>query len=177
MSSFYSSKFQHHIEEILVAPVPSIIILVGYVAGGIARGMIVGISVLLVSLVFVDLHIDSPLLALSIALMSSAVFATAGFINAVYANSFDDISIIPTFVLTPLTYLGGIFYSISMLPDFWQQVSLYNPVLYMINGFRYSLYGVSDISFNHSLAVVTVFLIVLFTFALYLLNKGVGIKS
>lgn len=177
VSSFYSGKFQHHVEEILVSPVPSYIILLGYVTGGIARGLIVGIAVLLISMIFVDIRIEHPVAALLIVVATSAVFSAAGFINAVFANSFDDISIVPTFILTPLTYLGGIFYSISMLPSFWQEVSLFNPILYMINGFRYSLYGVSDIAFSHSLIIVGGFLVALLAVAQYLLVKGVGIKN
>jgi ABC-2 type transport system permease protein len=177
VSSFYSSKFQHNIEELLIAPLPNFIILAGYVAGGVARGVVVGVVVTLVSLFFTDLDIHSYAVTLTVFVLTSVLFAIAGFINAVYANSFDDISIVPTFVLTPLTYLGGVFYSISMLPEFWQRVSLANPVLYMVNAFRYGLLGVSDISLWLALAIILGFILVLGAFAMWLLARGVGIKS
>lgn len=177
VASFYSSKFQHNIEELLIAPLPNFIILAGYVAGGVARGVLVGIVVTLVSLFFTDLDIHSYGATLTVFVLTSVLFATAGFINAVYANSFDDISIVPTFVLTPLTYLGGVFYSIAMLPEFWQRVSLANPVLYMVNAFRYGLLGFSDISLWLALAIIVGFILALGAFAMWLLARGVGIKS
>jgi ABC-2 type transport system permease protein len=177
VSSFYSSKFQHNIEELLIAPLPNWIILAGYVAGGVARGVIVGIVVTGVSMFFSDLSIHSYGVTLVVFILTSVVFATAGFINAVYANSFDDISIVPTFVLTPLTYLGGVFYSISMLPTFWQQVSLANPVLYMVNAFRYGLLGFSDIALWQAFAIIVGFIAASWAFAMWLLARGVGIKS
>ncbi len=177
VASFYSSKFQHNIEELLIAPLPNFIILAGYVAGGVARGVLVGIVVTLVSLFFTDLDIHSYGATLTVFVLTSVLFATAGFINAVYANSFDDISIVPTFVLTPLTYLGGVFYSIGMLPEFWQRVSLANPVLYMVNAFRYGLLGFSDISLWLALAIIVGFILALGAFAMWLLARGVGIKS
>jgi len=177
VSSFYSSKFQQHIEELLIAPIPNWIILAGYVAGGVARGVVVGIVVTIVSMFFSDIAIHSYWVTLLVFVMTSILFALAGFINAVYANSFDDISIIPTFVLTPLTYLGGVFYSISLLPELWQKVSLANPILYMVNAFRYGLLGVSDIPLWVAFCIVLGFIVVLAAFALFLLNRGVGIKS
>jgi ABC-2 type transport system permease protein len=177
VSSFYSSKFQHNIEELLIAPLPNFLILAGYVAGGVARGVIVGIVVTLVSMFFSDLQIHSYAITFAVFVLTSILFATAGFINAVYANSFDDISIVPTFVLTPLTYLGGVFYSISLLPDFWQAVSLANPVLYMVNAFRFGLLGFSDISMVYAFAIIVFFIVALGTFAMWLLARGVGIKS
>jgi ABC-2 type transport system permease protein len=177
VASFYSSKFQHNIEELLIAPLPNFIILAGYVAGGVARGVLVGIVVTLVSLFFTDLDIHSYGATLTVFVLTSVLFATAGFINAVYANSFDDISIVPTFVLTPLTYLGGVFYSIGMLPEFRQRVSLANPVLYMVNAFRYGLLGFSDISLWLALAIIVGFILALGAFAMWLLARGVGIKS
>lgn len=177
VSSFYSSKFQHNIEELLIAPIPNFVILAGFVAGGVARGVVVGVIVTAVSLFFTDLDIHSYPITLLVFVLTSVLFATAGFINAVYANSFDDISIVPTFVLTPLTYLGGVFYSISMLPPFWQTVSLANPVLYMVNAFRYGLLGVSDIAMWQALAIIIGFILLLGTFAMWLLKRGVGIKS
>jgi len=177
VSSFYQAKFQHNVEEMLVAPIPPWVILTGYVMGGVARGVVVGILVTIVSLFFSDLSIHSYTITLGVFVLTSVLFALAGFINAVYANSFDDISIIPTFVLTPLTYLGGVFYSIKLLPEFWQDVSLANPVLYMVNAFRYGLLGVSDIPLSTAFYIILGFIVVLFLFALYLLKKGVGIKS
>jgi ABC-2 type transport system permease protein len=177
VSSFYSSKFQHHIEEILIAPVPEWIILAGYVGGGVARGMVVGLVVTLVSLFFTDLNIQHYGLAILVVILTSILFSIAGFINAVFADSFDDITIIPTFVLVPLTYLGGVFYSIQLLPEFWQNVSLGNPLVYMINAFRYSILGVSDIDPGFALSLILGFTLALGAMALWLLKKGVGIKS
>jgi len=177
VSSFYSSKFQRHVEELLIAPLPNWVILAGYVAGGVARGLVVGVVVTIVSLFFSDLTIHSYGVTLLVFILTSILFALAGFINAVYANSFDDISIVPTFILTPLTYLGGVFYSITLLPDFWQTVSLANPVLYMVNAFRFGLLGVTDIPLWMAFLIIISFIVALFAFAMYLLNKGVGIKS
>lgn len=176
VSSFYSSKFQRHVEELLIAPVPNWIIVAGYVGGGVARGVVVGIAVTGVSLLFTDLSIHSYGWTLTVFVLTSVLFALGGFINAIFANSFDDISIVPTFVLTPLTYLGGVFYSIRLLPEFWQQVSLANPVLYMVNAFRYGLLGVSDIPMSLALAIILLFILGLTAVSLYLLQKGVGIK-
>ncbi len=177
VSSFYSGKFQRHVEELLVSPVPDWVILAGYVGGGVARGLSVGVAVSIVSAFFVDFEVYSFSLGLLVFVMTSAVFATAGFINAVFANSFDDISIVPIFVLTPLTYLGGVFYSIDLLPAFWRQVSLFNPILYMVNAFRYGIYGVSDINILWAFFIMAGFLALLLGAALYLLRKGIGIKS
>lgn len=177
VSSFYGSKFQRHIEEMMVSPTPNYLILLGFVAGGVARGLSVGLAVTLVSLFFSHLHIHSLAVTVSIVLLTSILFSLGGFINGVFAKSFDDISIIPTFVLTPLTYLGGIFYSIKMLPEFWQHVSLANPILYMINAFRYGFLGVSDISPVVSYVIVIAFIAVLFAFSLHLLNRGYGIRT
>jgi ABC-2 type transport system permease protein len=177
VSSFYHSKYQHHVEELLVSPVPNWIILLGYVTGGVARGLVVGVVVTLVSFFFTDLQIAHYPLTLLVVVLTSVLFATAGFINAIFANSFDDISVIPVFVLTPLTYLGGVFYSIDMLPQFWQDLSLANPVLYMINAFRYGMLGVSDIRPEIALLLIAAFVLLLGAAALWLLKKGVGIKS
>ncbi|MFV2056861.1 MAG: ABC transporter permease [Thiohalomonadales bacterium] len=177
VSSFYSAKFQRNVEEMLVSPVPNYIILLGYTAGGLMRGLIVGAAVTVVSLFFTQLQVYSYFVVVSIIMMTSILFSLAGFINAVFANSFDDISIVPTFVLTPLTYLGGIFYSISMLPDFWQIVSLFNPILYMVNAFRYGFLGTSDTNLLHSYLIISIAIISLYTFCLYLLNTGKGIRS
>lgn len=177
VSSFYGSKFQRHIEEMLVSPIPNYVILIGYVCGGVARGLIVGIAVTAVSLAFHPLNIHSIPVMLSMIVLTAILFSLTGLINGVYANSFDDISIIPTFVLTPLTYLGGIFYSINMLPDFWQNVSLANPILYMVNAFRYGFLGVSDIDLWISYLISIGFIIVLYLFCLHLLRTGRGIRT
>jgi ABC-2 type transport system permease protein len=177
VSSFYGSKFQRHIEEMVISPTPNYIILLGYITGGVARGLIVGIAVTVVSLLFNPLNIHSLPVMFSMILLTAVLFSLAGLINGVYANSFDDISIIPTFVLTPLTYLGGIFYSISLLPDFWQTASLANPILYMVNAFRYGFLGVSDISLVTSYAISIGFIIILYLFSLHLLRTGHGIRT
>jgi len=177
VSSFYQAKFQRNVEELLIAPIPPWVVLWGYVAGGVARGVTVGLLVTLVSMIFSDFQVHSIGITLAVFVLTSVLFSLAGFINAIFANSFDDIAIIPTFVLTPLTYLGGVFYSIRMLPEFWQQVSLANPVLYMINAFRYGLLGVSDIPVSVAVHIILGFIAVLFFVALYLLKKGIGIKS
>jgi ABC-2 type transport system permease protein len=177
VSSFYGSKFQHHIEEMLVAPIPNSLIILGFVAGGVCRGLTVGVAVTLVSLFFSPFSMHSLGVTLSVVLLTSILFALAGLINGIFAKSFDDISIIPTFVLTPLTYLGGVFYSITMLPEFWQGVSHLNPILYMVNGFRYGLLGVTDINLWLSYAIILGFIAVLFFFSLHLLNKGHGIRN
>jgi ABC-2 type transport system permease protein len=177
VSSFYGSKFQRHIEEMIISPTPNYIILTGFVLGGVTRGLAVGIAVTLVSMVFHPLNIYSLWVILSMILLTAVLFSLAGLINGVYAKSFDDISIIPTFVLTPLTYLGGIFYSISMLPEFWQRLSLANPILYMVNAFRYGFLGVSDIHLGTSYAISIGFIVVLYVYSLYLLGKGHGIRT
>ena len=177
VSSFYSAKFQKSIEELLVSPTPNYLILVGYVAGGVARGIIVGIVVTVVAMFFSDIQIYSYTLSLLIFILTATLFSIAGLINAIYANSFDDISIIPTFVLTPLTYLGGIFYSIDMLPEFWQTLSLGNPILYMISSFRYGMIGITDTDLTTSILIIIGFTAVLFSYAMYLLNRGVGIRQ
>ncbi|GAA5317932.1 MAG: ABC transporter permease [Candidatus Pelagadaptatus aseana] len=177
VSSFYSAKFQHSIEELLVSPTPNYIILMGYLVGGSLRGLLVGFIVTLLSLFFADLTIHSLPVVVGIVLMTSILFSLMGFINAVYANSFDDISIIPTFVLTPLTYLGGVFYSISLLPEFWQKVSMLNPILYMVNAFRYGVLGVSDINVAYAFVGVFIFIVVLFAYSMYLLNSGKRLRN
>ena len=176
-SSFFSAKFQRNVEELLVAPVPNWIIIAGFVGGGVARAVLIGIIVTCVSMLFVDVKIYNLLIIAITLLLTSTLFATAGLINAVYAKSFDDISVIPTFVLTPLTYLGGVFYSMSLLPEFWQWVSKANPIVYMVNGFRYGFLGVSDVSYATSISVLLVFNAILFTVAYQLINRGVGIRT
>ena len=176
-SSFYSTKFQRNVEELLVAPVPNYIIILGYMGGGVSRGLLVGFFVTLVSLFFVDIQIHSVAVIVAMVALTSMLFALGGLINAIFANSFDDISIIPTFILTPLTYLGGVFYSMSLLPEFWQGVSKLNPIIYMVNTFRYGFLGVSDINVGYAFAIVALFVAILFGVALTLINKGVGLRS
>jgi ABC-2 type transport system permease protein len=177
VASFYGSKFQRNIDEMLVSPMPNYIIVLGYTVGGVCRGLSVGIVVTAVSLLFVDLQVAHWGVMLSVTLLTAMLFSFAGLINAIYANSFDDINIIPTFVLTPLTYLGGIFYSIDMLPEFWKHVSFANPILYMVNGFRFGILGVSDMPLTVAYTIIVTFTAALFGLCLYLLNKGIGIRS
>ena len=177
VSSFFGAKFGRHIEEMLVSPMSNASIIIGHVAGGVIRGLGVGLLVTVIALFFTRLDVAHPLIMLSMVLLSSTVFALAGFINALFAKKFDDISIVPTFVLTPLTYLGGVFYSISLLPEFWQGVSKANPILYMVNAFRYGVLGTSDINIVHAYTIVLLFVAVLFTACLMLLNRGVGIRE
>jgi len=176
VSSFFGSKMQNYIEEMLVSPISNLTIVIGFVCGGMARGLLVGSLVAIVSLFFSDIRPEYPLVTIAVALLTSMMFSLGGLINAVFAKSFDDISIVPNFVLTPLTYLGGVFYSIQMLPEFWQTVSKLNPVLYMISGFRYGILGSSDIPLWTSFSVIITFIMVLGTIAMVLLNRGVGIK-
>ncbi len=177
VSSFYSTKFQRHIEELLVAPVPNWVILSGYICGGMARGLLVGAVVTGISLLFTDIQVHNLVVTIAVYILTATLFALAGFINAVFADSFDDISIIPNFVLTPLSYLGGVFYSISMLPEIWQTIALANPILYMINAFRYGLLGVTDINIQIAFAITGGFILFLTLLSLFLLHKGVGIKN
>ncbi|MFK8015637.1 MAG: ABC transporter permease [Gammaproteobacteria bacterium] len=177
VSSFFGAKFGKHVEEMLVAPLPPIVILCGYLAGGMVRGLLVGALVSVVALFFTRLHIEHMLITASIVLLTSVVFSLAGFINAVFAKNFEGISVIPTFVLTPLTYLGGVFYSIDLLPEFWQNASKLNPILYMVNGFRYGFLGESDIPIGTAYLVIGVFIVVLGAFSLHLLRTGRGLRS
>ncbi len=177
VSSFYGAKFSRHIEEMLVSPIPNVVILLGFLTGGVARGLSVGLAVTIVAMFFTSFNVHSPLLVFSVAFLTALLFSLAGLINGVYATSFDDVSIIPTFVLTPLTYLGGIFYSIQLLPEFWQNASLINPILYMINSFRFGFLGVSDIDLTLALSIIILFIIVLFSSCLTLLNRGIGIRN
>lgn len=176
-SSFFSNKFQRSIEELMVAPVPNWIILSGFVVGGVARGLACGIIVMLLSLWFTDLYISHIFITLSVIVMTAIVFSTAGLINAIFATKFDDVTIVPTFILTPLTYLGGVFYSVSLLPDVWQWVSKLNPILYMVNTFRFGIIGVSDIPIFTAYGVLIFFIIVLGSWATYLLNTGYGMRT
>jgi ABC-2 type transport system permease protein len=177
VSSFFGAKFGGHIEELLVSPLPNWVILAGYVTGSLARGLIVGAVVLLVSLFFTRLEVQHPWITLSVLVLTAIVFSMAGMVNAIFAQKFDDIAIIPTFVLTPLTYLGGVFYTISLLPDFWRNVSSFNPILYMVNGFRYGMLGVSDVSIGTTYALIGVFGVILTAVCLWLLHAGKGLRS
>lgn len=176
-SSFFGAKFGRHIEEMLVSPLPNQYILMGYVMGGVLRGLLVGAVVTVVALFFTHLEVKHPLITISTVLLTAIVFSLGGFINAVFSRKFDDISIIPTFILTPLTYLGGVFYSIELLPDFWQNASRLNPILYMVNAFRYGILGESDIGIGMAYAIIGVFVIVLYSLCLFLMNRGVGLRS
>ncbi|NVJ67481.1 MAG: ABC transporter permease [Gammaproteobacteria bacterium] len=178
VSSFFSAKYQRSVEEMMVAPVPNWVILAGFVGGGVLRGLLTGFIVTMVSLFFIDnIAIHNILVVISVVILTSILFALAGFLNALFAKSFDDISIVPTFILTPLTYLGGVFYSIQLLPEFWQTVSKANPIIYMVNAFRYGFLGKSDISVGVAFGLILVFIFLLASLCLYLLNKGKGLRS
>lgn len=177
VSSFFGAKFQNHIEELLVSPVSNVTILAGYVLGGVARGLAVGIIVTVLSLFFAHLQVHNLWVTIGIVVLTSVLFSLLGFINAVYANSFDDISIIPTFVLTPLIYLGGVFYSIDLLPRFWAAVSQFNPILYVINAFRYGILGHSDIHVGFAFAMISIFTVLAAAYSLHLLNSGKGLRD
>lgn len=177
VSSFFGAKFQKHLEEMLVSPMPTWSIIIGHISGGVFRGLIVGSIVTMIALFFTKLQIVNIFVTVSIVVLTAVVFALAGLINAIFARKFDDISIIPSFVLAPLTYLGGIFYSISLLPEFAQKVSLFNPILYMVNAFRYGMLGVSDIDIRMAYGITIVFIIVLFGLCTILINRGIGIRE
>ena len=177
VSSFFGAKFQRHLEEMLVSPMPNWAIIIGHVAGGMARGLVVGIVVAIIALFFTEIQIVSVPITISVVILTSVVFSLGGLINAILARKFDDISIIPAFVLAPLTYLGGIFYSISLLPPLAQKISLLNPILYMVNAFRYGMLGVSDIDIGRAYLIIFSFAIGLFGVCLVLLNRGTGIRE
>lgn len=177
VASFYSAKFQRNVEEMLVSPLPNYLIILGFICGGVARGLAVGLAVTLVAMFFTAIPLHNLWVAVSVLLLTSVLFSLGGLINAIFANSFDDITIIPTFVLTPLTYLGGVFYTVTMLPSFWQSVSLANPILYMVNAFRFGLLGVSDVNMTVAYLAMLGFVLALFWYALYLMNRGYGIRS
>lgn len=177
VSSFFGSKFQKSIEELLISPTPSHIIILGYITGGILRGLIVGSIVVALSMIFAELQIFNLLIIIVFALLTAILFSLVGLINGIFAKKFDDVAIIPTFVLTPLTYLGGVFYSIALLPPFWQAVSKANPILYMINGFRYGFLGISDVNVAFSLGMLVMFCIAVYFTCHKLIEKGVGLKS
>ena len=176
-SSFFGAKFNHSVEELLVSPVPSYVILWGYVIGGVTRGVLVAIIVTAVSLFFTKLAINNIFIVLAVVILTSILFALFGFINGVFANTFDDISIVPTFVLTPLTYLGGVFYSLDLLPEFWANVSRANPLVYVVNAFRYGMLGVSDVNIQVAFSMIIGFVIAAYVYSLYLLNSGKRLRS
>lgn len=175
--SFFGSKFQRNIEELLVAPITNYTILAGYVLGGIFRAFITGFMVFIVSFVFIRPTIEHPLVVILFALLTAIVFALGGFLNALYAKTFDDANIFTTFVLTPLTYLGGVFYSLNMLPPFFKTVSYGNPIVYMVDGFRYGFYGFSQTNPLNGILFLVVVIGVLTAINLRLLKKGTGIRS
>lgn len=177
VSSFFGAKFQHSIEELLVSPVNNVVILAGFVLGGVARGLAVGFLVTLLSLFFTKLQVHNIFITMGIVVLTSVLFSLMGFINAVFAKSFDDISIVPTFVLTPLIYLGGVFYSIDLLPDFWAGVSKANPMLYVVNAFRYGILGYSDINVGFAFTMIAVFVVAAGLFCLHLLNDGKRLRQ
>lgn len=177
VSTFFGAKFQHNLEEIIVSPTPNWVVVAGFASGGILRGFIVGILVLLTSLFFTHLVVYSFWILLLAAIMTSVLFSLAGLLNGIFAKTFDGVSIVPTFVLTPLTYLGGVFYSIDRLPHFWQVVSLFNPILYMVNAFRFGFLGVSDVSVVWSFTLLIGLTIVLLAVILVLFQKGIGLKQ
>lgn len=177
VSSFFGAKFGKHIEELLISPLPNYIILLGYLTGSIARGLMVGAVVMIVALFFTDFTIHSWPVTISVVLLTAIVFGLAGMVNAIFAQKFDDIAIIPTFVLTPLTYLGGVFYSVELLPSMWRSISSVNPILYMVNAFRYGMLGTSDVSLITSYAIIGFFIALLSGVCLWLLHKGVGMRT
>jgi ABC-2 type transport system permease protein len=177
VSSFFAAKFQGHLQEMLVAPMHSYVIILGHVAGGVVRGLAVGAVVTVVALFFTDLEVQHPLIAISVLVLTATVFSLGGMINAIFARKFDDVAIIPSFVLGPLTYLGGVFYTTALLPDFWARVSAFNPILYMVNGFRYGILGVSDVNIITAYAMIIVFLVAAFAICFYLISRGIGIRE
>lgn len=177
VASFFGSKFQRNLEEMLVSPLPNYIILWGFIVGGIVRGIIVGTLITLASLYFTELSLQHFWLTLLVVILTALLFSLAGLINAIFARKFDDINIVPTFILTPLTYLGGVFYSIHLLPEFWQRITYVNPIFYMVNAFRFSLLGISDINIDVALWVISGFIVALYGISLWLFKKGIGIRT
>ncbi|MDY0022221.1 ABC transporter permease [Arenimonas caeni] len=176
-SSFFGAKFGRHIEEMLVSPMPNWVILGGYVAGGVLRGLMVGAIVLGIAMFFTTVRIPHPLVTLTTVLLGAVIFSLAGFVNAVYARKFDDIAIVPTFILTPLTYLGGVFYSVKLLPGWAEAATHLNPIFYMVNAFRYGLLGQSDVPIATAYGLMLFFVLALGALALRLLSRGVGLRS
>jgi len=177
VSSFFGAKFGRHVEELLVAPLPNWLIVLGYIAGGVVRGLLVGLVVTVIALFFTHLHVEHLLAVLAAVLLTAVIFSLLGFVNAVFAKNFDQISFVPTFILTPMTYLGGVFYSITMLPDWAQAVSKANPILYMVNAFRYGFLGQSDVNLGLSFALMTIAAAALFGLCVWLMEKGTGTRE
>ena len=176
-SSFFGAKFGRHVEELLVSPMPNWVILGGYVAGGVLRGLMVGVIVLIIAMFFTPVRVPHPLIMISTVFLGATIFSLAGFINAVYAKKFDDVAIVPTFILTPLTYLGGVFYSTKLLPPWAEAATHMNPIFYMVNAFRYGLLGASDVPLWLAYTLMLGFTAVLSGLALWLLKRGVGLRS
>jgi ABC-2 type transport system permease protein len=177
VASFFGAKFGKHVEELLVSPLPNWVIVGGYAVGGVVRGLLVGATVTAVSLVFTHLHVHHLLVVLSALFLTSVTFALAGFLNALFAKNFDQVNWIPAFVLTPLTYFGGVFYSVSLLPDWARSLSYANPILYMVNAFRYGFLGVSDVHVGGAFALMAAAALVLYGTAVLLMNRGTGIRD
>ena len=177
VSSFFGARFGKHVEELLVSPLPNWLIVLGYISGGVLRGVLVGLVVTTVALFFTHLHVQHPLIVVAAVLLTSIVFALGGFINAIFAKNFDHISWFPTFILNPLTYLGGVFYTIALLPDWARAVSQANPILYMVNSFRYGFLGVSDVDVRLAFTIMVLFAVTMFGVAVGLMHKGVGIRE
>ena len=176
-SSFFGAKFGRHVEELLVSPMPNWVILGGYVAGGVLRGLMVGAIVMVIAMFFTPVRLPHPFITLATVVLGAVIFSLAGFVNAVYAKKFDDIAIVPTFILTPLTYLGGVFYSVKLLPDWAEAATHLNPIFYMVNAFRYGLLGQSDVSMVTAFALMIGFVVGLGALGLWLLKRGVGLRS
>ena len=176
-SSFFGAKFGRHVEELLVSPMPNWVILGGYVAGGVLRGVMVGAIVLCIAMLFTRVQIPHPLVTLATVLLGATIFSLAGFVNAVYAKKFDDIALVPTFILTPLTYLGGVFYSVTLLPAWAETATRLNPIFYMVNAFRYGLLGTSDVPVGIAFGLMAFFVVALGALGLWLLKRGVGLRS
>lgn len=176
-SSFFGLKFQRSIDELIISPLPNHLIIFGFAIGGVCRGLLVGIIVTIIALCFTKLHVVHPFIMISVAVLSAMMFSLAGFLNALFAKKFDDVMLVPTFILTPLTYLGGVFYSINMLPTFWQKISLANPILYLVNAFRFGIFGVSDIAVEYAFILIILVTVALFYLCLRLLDNGYGIRS
>ena len=176
-SSFFGAKFGRHVEELLVSPMPNWVILGGYVTGAVVRGLMVGVIVLAIAMLFTPVRMPHPLVTLTTVVLGATIFSLAGFVNAVYAKKFDDIAIVPTFILTPLTYLGGVFYSVKLLPAWAEAATHLNPIFYMVNAFRYGLLGVTDVPLWVAYALMVGFVVVLAAVGLWLLERGVGLRS
>ena len=173
VSSFYLTKFNRSIEEILVSPIPDWLIIAGFVTGGIVRGIAVGLAVFMVAWLVVGFALPNLVIFSLILLLTTTLFSIAGFINAIFAKSFDDITIVPNFILMPLTYLGGMFYDVRILPEFWQNVTQINPIFYMIDGFKVAFFGSASIPIIVSIAILLAMIIALFLLAVFLMQRHI----